>query len=91
MRKPKPTIDHTATPVADGLGLRSIIVGLSGDLTALRAGKISPADGLARAAVAKQIFNGVRLYMIAIRSLEDLAKPVGGDATDATLIEGSAE
>lgn len=62
--------DYASTPVADVLGLRAIIDGLASDLQETRAGSISPADALARAALAKQIFNGVRLYMHAIRTLE---------------------
>lgn len=57
--------DYASQPVADGLGLKSVIDGLAFDLQQLRDGKISPADGLARAALAKQIFNGVRLYLVA--------------------------
>jgi hypothetical protein len=62
--------DHepTATPVSDALGLRNIIMDLSADLADLRAGHITVNDALARAALAKQIWNGVRLYMA-------LAKP----------------
>lgn len=57
--------DHepTATPVSDALGLRNIIMDLSADLADLRAGHITVNDALARAALAKQIWNGVRLYM----------------------------
>ncbi len=79
--------DYATTPVSDSLGLRDIISGLANDLTDLRAGKISPADGLARAALAKQIFNGVRLYLTAIRSLEAAARPVPATAE----IEGKSE
>lgn len=71
-----PERDYTATPVADSLGLRDVILGLAQDLSDLRSGKISPNDALARAAVAKQMFNGVRLYVQAIRTLEGAALPV---------------
>ena len=81
--------DYTASPVADSLGLRDVILGLSADLQALRAGTISTQDALARAALAKQMFNGVRLYLQALRSLEDRSKPVGPQ-TDENLIEGDA-
>lgn len=64
--------DYASTPVSDVLGLRAIIDGLASDLQETRAGKISPADALARAALAKQIFNGVRLYMHAVRTVEGL-------------------
>lgn len=56
--------DYKSTPVADALGLRDIIRDLAADLSDLRAGAITPHDALARAALAKQIWNGVRLYMV---------------------------
>ena len=62
--------DYTATPVSDSLGLRQVIRGLSDDLVELRNKQISPNDALARAALAKQIFNGVRLYVQATRVME---------------------
>ena len=70
-----PPRDYESTPVADSLGLRGIINGLASDLEAMREQKISPQDGMARAAVAKQIFNGVRLYLQAVRHMEGFAKP----------------
>ena len=76
--------DYVTAPIADGLGLKEVILGLAADLHDLRAGKISPADGLARAAVAKQMFNGVRLYLQAVRQMEAMARPVG----DPPAIEG---
>ena len=75
--------DYASTPVADVLGLRAVIDGLASDLQETRAGSISPADALARAALAKQIFNGVRLYMHAIRTLQGHAPAPAG----ARLIE----
>ena len=77
-----PTRDYNTAPVSESLGLREVILGLASDLDALRQGTISANDGLARAALAKQIFNGVRLYLQAVRSLGESAKPVsqiGGD------------
>lgn len=62
--------DYEAAPVSVQLGLEGVILGLSGDLKALRDGAISPNDALARAAVAKQLFNGVRLYLQAMKTLE---------------------
>ena len=79
--------DYVSTPVSDNLGLRDVILGLAGDLEDLRKGKISPAEGLARAAVAKQMFNGVRLYMQAVKTLEAQARGVG----DPKAIEGGGE
>ena len=68
--------DYESTPVSDSLGLGDVIKGLSTDLQEMRAGKISPQDGIARAAVAKQLFNGVRLYLQAMKSLEAGARDV---------------
>jgi hypothetical protein len=68
--------DNVSTPVADVLGLRDVITGLARDLQDLRDRKISPTEGLARAAVAKQIWNGVRLYIDASKQLERQARPV---------------
>lgn len=67
--------DYVSTPVSDALGLKDVVLGLSKDLQDMRAGKISPAEGTARAAVAKQIFNGVRLYIQAAKMLESAARP----------------
>lgn len=67
--------DYESQPVSVQLGLEAVIMGLSSDLTALRSGAISPNDALARAAVAKQLFNGVRLYLQAMKTLEGHARP----------------
>lgn len=61
--------DYISTPVSDALGLKVIIRDLAGDLADLRAGQITPQDALARAALAKQIWNGVRLYMAGAKAL----------------------
>lgn len=71
--------DYDAQPVSVQLGLEAVITGLSSDLTQLRSGAISPNDALARAAVAKQLFNGVRLYLQAMKTLESRATPINGD------------
>lgn len=68
--------DYVSTPVSDDLSLRDTIVGLSADLADLRSGKISPADAHARAAVAKQIWNGARIYLQAIKTIEAKTKTV---------------
>jgi len=68
------TRDYESSPVSDSLGLKDVILGLASDLEALRARTISPNDALARAAVAKQIFNGVRLYLQAYHTMEAAAK-----------------
>lgn len=80
-----PERDYVSTPVADSLGLRAVIDGLASDLQDLRSGTITPADGMARAAIAKQMFNGVRLYLNAINTMARQAPPapverqIGGD------------
>jgi hypothetical protein len=68
--------DYMSSPVSEKLGLQEVILGLAGDIAALRSGEISPADALARAALAKQVFNGVRLYLQAITTLERSARDV---------------
>ena len=73
--------DYASTPVADALGLKTLIRDLAADLSDLRAGTITVNDALARAALAKQIWNGVRLYMAVGKSVE---KPI-----EIAQIEGS--
>ena len=70
-----PERDYKSTPVADALGLRDIIRDLAADLADLRAGAITVNDALARAALAKQIWNGVRIYMAVGNSVELPAIP----------------
>lgn len=69
--------DYVSTPVSDDLKLKEIIGGLAQDLSDLRSGIISPAEAHARAAMAKQIWNGARIYLQAIKTIEGHAKPVG--------------
>ncbi|OWJ81091.1 hypothetical protein CDV52_19620 [Haematobacter missouriensis] len=78
--------DYTSSPVADGLGLHEVCLGLSQDLADLRGGKISPQEALARAALARQLFNGCRLYLQAIKTMEGRATPVGGAMRNAPLV-----
>lgn len=68
--------DYEVAPVTDSLQLDKIITGLAGDLEALRAGKISVNDAIARSMLAKQIFNGVRIYMNGAKMLADQAREV---------------
>lgn len=70
-----PPRDYDSAPVADKLNLESIIAALARDIDELRAGKISVQDAMARATLAKQMFNGVRLYMNGMKMLADAAKP----------------
>jgi len=69
------TRDYESAPVSEQLGLSSVITGLIGDLDALRAGKITVNDAVARSLLAKQIFNGVRIYLNGTKVLADNAKP----------------
>lgn len=67
--------DYVAAPVSDQLGIPNIIAGLVSDLDELRAGKISVNDAMARSMLAKQIFNGVRIYLNGTKLLGDQASP----------------
>lgn len=67
--------DYTTAPVADQLGIPAIIAGLCRDLDQLRKGKISVNDAVARSMLAKQIFNGVRLYLNGTKLLAESARP----------------
>ena len=61
--------NYEMSPVTDRLNLDNVISGLCGDLEKLRAGKISVNDAIARSLLAKQIFNGVRIYLTATKLL----------------------
>jgi hypothetical protein len=67
--------DYESAPVADRLNLETIIAALANDIDELRAGRISVHDAMARATLAKQMFNGVRLYMNGMKMLSENAKP----------------
>ena len=67
--------DYDSSPVSDVLGMKAIIDGLASDLQEMRDHKISPQDGMARAAIAKQIFNGVRLFLQATAMVEKDRRP----------------
>ena len=69
--------DYESSPASDRLGLDKVIDGLVGDLESLRAGKITVNDAIARSLLAKQIFNGVRLYLTGTKLLTERATPVG--------------
>lgn len=78
-----PPRDYDSAPVAERLDLAGVISGLAGDLEDMRERRISPQEGLARAAVAKQLFNGVRLYLQALQTLEGTAKDARALAKEA--------
>ena len=67
--------DYELAPVTDKLDLDKVITGLCSDLEQLRAGKISVNDAIARSLLAKQIFNGVRIYLTATKLLVPSDKP----------------
>ena len=81
------TRDYESAPVSEQLGLTSIIGGLVSDLEELREGKISVNDAMARSMLAKQIFNGVRIYLNGTKLLSENARevrsiPSAGGASD---------
>lgn len=64
------------TDAGSQYSLDSIVKGIADDLLALRAGRISVKDAQARALLAKQYMNGVRLVLNARNSLEINAKAI---------------
>lgn len=66
--------DYESAPATETLGLDRVIKGLVKDLDALRAGEITTTDAIARSMLAKQIFNGMRLYLSGMKLLADQAK-----------------
>jgi len=68
--------DYESAPASETLLLVDIIKGLANDLDALRAGKITVSDAMARSMLAKQIFNGVRIYMNGTKLLSGQAKTI---------------
>lgn len=72
--------DYESAPVAESLGLVNIIRSLADDLDALRNGQITVQDAIARSMLAKQIFNGVRIYLNGTKLLSDQAKSLKGPA-----------
>jgi len=69
-------LDYESAPATEALLLVDIIQGLANDLDALRAGKITVSDAMARSMLAKQIFNGVRIYMNGTKLLSGQAKTI---------------
>lgn len=70
-----PPRDYESQPATIALGIEAVIGGLVDDLTQLRAGKITVNDAVARANLAKQVFNGMRLYLHGAALLAEKAKP----------------
>lgn len=72
--------------LSERFSLDSLIMGIIGDLDALRNGQISVKDAAVRAELAKQAMNGVRLVVNAQKFLEGQAitlPPSGGTARSA--------
>jgi len=75
-------LKRDTTPLNDCFNLVRIVNSLASDLEELRAHKISVDDARARADLAKQIFNGVRLVVSAQKFISEQAKLIsnGGGA-----------
>lgn len=78
--------DYISAPVSDALQLPAIIGGLAADLQALREGKITNNDAIARSVLAKQIFNGVRLVLSTSKLLDGQLKPAAITTQDGENI-----
>lgn len=76
--------DYEAAPISAHLHLDNVIRGLCDDLVALRAGKITVNDAIARSLLAKQIFNGCRIYLSA-------SKLLSGEAASQQQITAALE
>lgn len=75
--------DYESAPISEQLGLPAVIAGLVRDLEELREGKISVNDATARAMLAKQIFNGVRIYLNGTKLLSDAARQISSSSEGA--------
>lgn len=71
--------DDGVAPLSDTFDLEAVVKGLADDLDAVRGGRISLEDAAVRAALAKQIFNGVRLVISASNMLASKAKLIGNE------------
>lgn len=76
--------DYESAPASETLGIETVIRGLASDLEALRAGGISTQDAIARSLLAKQIFNGMRIYLQGAKLLSDSARQTTGNAISST-------
>lgn len=82
--------DYEISPVGDRLCLDRVIMGLAQDLDQLRAGTITVDDAVARSLLAKQLFNGVRLYLGASKMLSAEAKPVSSPGAQEDRSDGKS-
>lgn len=70
----------TGPSLTDRFSLDAVIIGLAMDLQQLRDGQITIADAQARANLAKQYFNGVRVVVNARKFLEGAARELPSEA-----------
>lgn len=70
--------------ITDRYSLDMIVRGIASDLLDLRSGKISIKDAQARALLARQYMNGVRLVLNARNSLEQSARALTSPCEIAT-------
>lgn len=75
-------MQDSLSDVGSPYSLDAIVRGIADDLVALRQGKISIKDAQARALLAKQYMNGVRLVLNARNSLESAAKQITQSAVE---------
>ena len=71
--------ESAQTELASRFSLDDVIKGLAQDYQDLRENKITVTDALARAAVAKQFFNGLRLVVTASKLLAGNARQLPGN------------
>lgn len=62
--------------LSERFNIDALILGIINDLDGLRNGRISVRDAMARAELAKQAMNGVRLVITAQKFLENKAIPI---------------
>lgn len=77
-------MDDTASAgsLGERFSLDEVVAGLAFDLQELRAGRITVAQAQARAELAKQIMNGVRLVINTQKYLEDRARLIAPPETN---------
>tara|TARA_R110002167_G_scaffold42512_4_gene129110 strand:- start:1165 stop:1398 length:234 start_codon:yes stop_codon:yes gene_type:complete len=66
-----------ASSLSDDLGIEGVVLGIARDLSELRNGKISVQDAHARAELAKQYMNGIRMIVNAQKFLLERSRHIG--------------
>ncbi len=69
-------VASTEGVLSERFNIDELILGIINDLDGLRNGRISVRDAMARAELAKQAMNGVRLVITAQKFLEQQAIPI---------------